>query len=261
MGKAIIVNGADFSSNKLMQITFADVPCTGIAFSQSTFSLTAYGDTEIGYTVTPSNTTDSVTWQSSDTNVVTVSNGVMSVVGLGSCTVTATCGEFSATASVEVDIAWNSAIEIGQTISINTTLTPNIVNTQVNASRVVIHGSGNQASTYKSATQTGATALAGIKIPIGTSQIKIGATDTTNLYNSASSRVIWCQDVSSGNESYLNTIKPVSQSDTFSLKTEQTFNVPDDETNVFYVFARFTSDATQEMVEAAGIYVEFVLAE
>ena len=53
-------------------------------------------------TVTPSNTMDKVVWSVSPTGICTVNNGVVTAKANGDCIVTATCGEHSATCSVNV---------------------------------------------------------------------------------------------------------------------------------------------------------------
>lgn len=52
--------------------------------------------------VTPSNTTDDITWETSDPNVATVSNGVVTAVGKGTATITVKSGNFSDTVDVTV---------------------------------------------------------------------------------------------------------------------------------------------------------------
>ena len=104
MSKAFVIKGVNFLANKLDTISFSgDVPCTGVSLNKSTTSLTAIGATEtLVATLTPSNTTDSVSWASSNTSAVTVNNGVITAVGIGSATITVTCGNQSATCAVTV---------------------------------------------------------------------------------------------------------------------------------------------------------------
>lgn len=76
-------------------------PCTAISLDKETLSFDSAEETKtITATLTPSDTTDALTWSSSDNNVATVSNGVVTIHGIGTATITATCGEQTATASV-----------------------------------------------------------------------------------------------------------------------------------------------------------------
>lgn len=102
MSKALVLKGVNFSANKLTTVNFSgEIPCTAISLSSSSVSFDAISDTEtITATLTPANTTDTVLWQSSDSDVATVENGVVTCTGIGSATITATCGSYSATCSV-----------------------------------------------------------------------------------------------------------------------------------------------------------------
>ena len=53
-------------------------------------------------TVTPTNTTDTITWSVNPTGICTVENGVVTPTSNGQCTITATCGTKSATCNVTV---------------------------------------------------------------------------------------------------------------------------------------------------------------
>lgn len=106
MGKALVIKNADFSACAVTTITFdEEVPCTGVAFDSATVTLTELGTASIGYTLTPSNTTDTVTLTSSDTSVITVSGTTVTAVGIGTATLTLTCGSYSATCTVTVEVA------------------------------------------------------------------------------------------------------------------------------------------------------------
>ena len=78
------------------------VPCTGITLDQSTLTFTGVGSQTLTATVTPSDTTDTVSWSSDDTSIASVSGGVVTAKANGSATITATCGEYSATCVVAV---------------------------------------------------------------------------------------------------------------------------------------------------------------
>lgn len=79
-----------------------EIPCTGITLDQTELTFTSAGSQTLTATVTPENTTDTIVWDSSDASVATVSNGVVAAVGNGSATITAACGEYSATCAVSV---------------------------------------------------------------------------------------------------------------------------------------------------------------
>lgn len=102
MSKALIIKGADFSTNKVATITFGTVPCTAIALDESTLNM-AIGVTEtLTATLTPSNTTDTLSWASSDDTVASVVDGVVTAVALGAAVITATCGQQTATCAVAI---------------------------------------------------------------------------------------------------------------------------------------------------------------
>ena len=115
MGKALVLKNTDFSTNKLTTVTLINnIPCTGISLSDSTKAMTAVGSTfTLTATVTPANTTDTVEWTSSDPTVATVNGGVVTQTGVGSATITATCGEQSATCAVTASNVLAFSYELG----------------------------------------------------------------------------------------------------------------------------------------------------
>ena len=102
MSKALVIKGANFANNKVTTVVLDNpVPCTGLTLSQSTISFTALDATvQLTATKTPLDTTDALAWESSNTDVATVVNGLVTCVGVGTATITATCGTQSATCSV-----------------------------------------------------------------------------------------------------------------------------------------------------------------
>ncbi len=80
------------------------VAVTGITLDKSAVEVTEGMTVNLlTATVTPDNATDkSVTWTSSDENIATVSDGKITGVSLGSATITAQSGEFTATCEVTV---------------------------------------------------------------------------------------------------------------------------------------------------------------
>ena len=77
---------------------------TGVSLNKSTTTLTVGGSETLTATVTPNEASDKdVKWESSDTSVATVANGVVTAVGAGTATITATAGDVSATCTVTVE--------------------------------------------------------------------------------------------------------------------------------------------------------------
>ena len=78
------------------------VPATGIALSSMIVVMSSGTAKQLTATVTPENSTDTVVWTSSDETVATVVDGLVTPVGNGNCTITATAGVVSASCSVSV---------------------------------------------------------------------------------------------------------------------------------------------------------------
>lgn len=102
MGKALVIAGVNFGTNKLDTVVFTDeVPCTAVSLDHDTLSLANLGTTsQLTATATPSDTTDSIVWSTSDIAIATVVDGLVTVTGAGTATITATCGEQTATCVV-----------------------------------------------------------------------------------------------------------------------------------------------------------------
>lgn len=73
---------------------------TSLSLSKSELSITGKTSQTVSAIVVPSSAT--VAWSSSDTEVATVVNGVVTGVGNGTCIITATAGDFSAKCTVTV---------------------------------------------------------------------------------------------------------------------------------------------------------------
>ena len=79
------------------------IPCTALSLSESSLEFNLLTSQQLTATKTPSNASDPVVWSSSDTTVATVSEtGLVTAVADGSATITATCGEQTATCTVLV---------------------------------------------------------------------------------------------------------------------------------------------------------------
>lgn len=80
------------------------VPATEITLDKTILTFTDSATQVITATVEPENTTDTVVWSSNNETIATVSNGVVTPVLNGSCTITATVGSVSATCEVNVNV-------------------------------------------------------------------------------------------------------------------------------------------------------------
>ncbi len=79
------------------------VPVSSISLNTTTGSLTIGETIQLTATVLPSDATDNtVTWTSSNTDVATVDNGLVTAISAGETTITATAGECSASCMVTV---------------------------------------------------------------------------------------------------------------------------------------------------------------
>lgn len=84
-------------------VTVDPIAVTGISLNKSSLQLFVGGSETLSATVTPDNATSpSVSWDTSDKDVVTVENGVVTAVGAGKATVTAASSSFTAECEVEV---------------------------------------------------------------------------------------------------------------------------------------------------------------
>lgn len=102
MGFALKLNSVDFSDVAVDQVTFIEqVPCTALALDKDTLTFTTAEETKtLTATKTPSDTTDTLTWSSSNNNIASVENGVVTIHGIGTATITARCGNQIATATI-----------------------------------------------------------------------------------------------------------------------------------------------------------------
>ena len=91
---------------QVVYVEDVDIPATAIALDPTSITKEQYKSATLAATLTPANATTIVEWSSSDEKVATVSNGVVTMVGVGTATITAQAGEgVEATCAVEVSEA------------------------------------------------------------------------------------------------------------------------------------------------------------
>lgn len=132
-GATIITATNDNVIGKL-SVNILEVAAESVSLDKTAITLKA-GDTEtLTATVSPKNVTyPVVTWESSDPNVAIVSNGVVTAIGVGSATVRAMCGGYTANCTVTVEATPVESVElnlqtatlkIGQNLQLTATVTP-----------------------------------------------------------------------------------------------------------------------------------------
>lgn len=260
MAKTLVIKGANFSTNKVATVVFADVPCTSISLDSDSYTVSSLGTLSATYTVTPSDTTDDVTWTSSNTSVVDIVDGTPVVVGIGSCTITVTCGTHSDSASVTVTLSYTPNWKFGM-VTISST---NYMGHSDSSTRICASGTGDQATVYK---MIGAGFIeSAVKIPSGVGRIKISVTNSTFFYNGNDAKLIWGKDESAGNATFPDAIKAISGESNYNIRTEavKIYSVPEG-VNSFSFFARMVNepssgDDANTLATTGGITIEFLPA-
>ena len=268
MGKALVIKGVNFSTNKLTTVEFNDIPCTGIAITESSIALTVLGVFTVEYSVTPANTTDDVEWTSSDSNIISVSGSTLTAVGIGTATLTATCGSYSDTVSVTVTASYTTNWRFGgANISSATEASPNgYISASNTTARIYTSGSGPQATQYTVHDRNGE--WPAVKIPGNTGRIKVKTTNNTYFNNSGDSVIIWAKDENAGSSLLPTAIKPVSAETAYNIftETEKIFTVPSTGVDAFVFTTRIHYQAAEgstanDEASTGQLTIEFLLAE
>ena len=187
MAKALVIKGANFSENRLTVVTLGDsVPCTGITLDQATKAVTSMTPFTLAATPAPADTSDVVSWGSSDASIAAVSNGVVTPLSLGEVTITAACGAYSASCAVTIDNVSPDFIVVPgynpnrRTSSGNAT-TVGKVNTAATSGLAILaadQSSGLYPIESKTDADTSPYRFVPIIIPAGAAKIIIGRTGT-----------------------------------------------------------------------------------
>ena len=108
------------------------ISCTSISIDKNAIVFSSSEPIYLNASVTPIDTTDTVVWETSDSTIATVSDGVVVPVSVGECTITVRCGNFSAACNVSVQfiplasqIVWEDGYYISTSTGNKNTSTAN----------------------------------------------------------------------------------------------------------------------------------------
>jgi uncharacterized protein YjdB len=178
---ATSAENAEIKDTCIVTVTPAVVAVESITLDQETLSLVLGTDSTITATVLPANASNKeLTWESSDTDVVTVENGVVTAKALGTATITVTsvadsnikvtCNVIVTSAEVAVTgISLDQAslsVEAGKTATIKATITP--------------EEATNKAITWTSSNESVAKVENGVVTAVGEGTAIITATSAAN---------------------------------------------------------------------------------
>ena len=165
-------------------VTVTTIAVTGVALNKADLTLPVNGSEAILATVSPGNATNKdVIWSSSDTNVATVSNGVVTAVAEGSATITvstvdgdktATCGVTVIAVTVPVaGVTINEPATRSVTVGGSITLTPAVSPANATIKAVTWASDGAAASVDSSGKVTG--------LAVGSATITVTTVDGNNM--------------------------------------------------------------------------------
>lgn len=263
MARTLVINGADFSENYIEKIVFGEeVPCTGISFDSGSITVDNYEPVDIDYTVTPADTTDTVTFETSDNNVAIIENGKIVAIGIGQCTITAHCGSFSDTATVNVNIKYIAKAMFGYMNNMNNY--GYVVNSM---NRLVLGADETQKIPFYvlDYTGSGANNLYPIRIPKNATKMRVSRSGAASLFYNTNALFYTFKNESSGDNTYPQTAKYIESETVGNLATgsEYTVTIPEG-ADAVCVFARTTTtytDSDDPSVVAGstlGIDIEFL---
>lgn len=96
-------------------VTILPIEAQSVTLNETSLTLKVGMDALLTASVSPNNTTyPTVTWESSDPNIATVSNGQVIAVGVGECVIRAKCGDVVANCDVVVEITPVEGVALSQ---------------------------------------------------------------------------------------------------------------------------------------------------
>ena len=163
-----------------------------------------------------------------------------------------------------LSVKWEWANAGPSTIGENTAATYSEPFSSYTGKYITAFGSGDSATEHElaAASTFAATSPCAIKVPTGTTKVKVKATDTTKFYSGTGGRIIWTKDENSGQSGMTDKIKAVQRDNFDCSEIPVEYSVPSG-ADSFVVTLRFTdsqaSYSTADAVaEALGIEIEFL---
>ena len=187
MAKALVIKSVDFSENKLTTVELDDaIACTGIELDESAILATSFAPIMLTATVSPADCTEQVTWSTDDPNIATVNSGVVTPAGLGTVTITATCGEYSATCEITVDnVVISTGWDFGSLYSygsndFTTAYYPSNYKSFVYADKIPLDSARLRFA--RNSSFVGDFNLTAVALPYGAGRLKLESTNVSGVY-------------------------------------------------------------------------------
>ena len=151
----LTVNGGTLTDDVTGTVNYK---VTGVSLDKTRLNLNVGVGATLTPTITPSNATNqNVTWESSDTKVVTVDNGLVTAVAEGTATITVTTADGGKTATCEVTVTQPAKTPVTSVTLDKTSLTLDVGGSDTLAVTVKPDNATNKAVTWSSSNENVAT--------------------------------------------------------------------------------------------------------
>lgn len=173
----LTVNGGTLTDNVTGDVIYK---VTGVSLDKTSLNLNPGKEGTLTATITPDNATNqNVTWESSDTKVVTVDNGLVTAVAEGTATITVTTADGGKTATCEVTVTPPAKTPVTSVTLDKTRLTLDVGGSDTLTATVKPDNATNKAVTWSTSNKNVATVNNGVVTAVGagTATITAAASD------------------------------------------------------------------------------------
>ena len=108
---AINISNINGNIEITIRTVYTNKECTGITLNSTSLTFTDNNPITLIANVTPVGCTDTIYWYTNNETIATVSNGVITPINNGNCTITVACGSQIATCNIYVNIVVPETIE------------------------------------------------------------------------------------------------------------------------------------------------------